>query len=59
MFNDLNPMNNTTYGFHWKYNVCSETGPIKHYGKVFYVVDDFGNIIIISATQLNISIRNQ
>lgn len=34
-------------GVYWRYNVHQNGVPVKEFGKVVYVVDNFGNAVII------------
>ncbi len=54
----MNPLNATRYGFYWKYNVWNtDTGvPFKDMGRVVYVVDGFGNMVLTNVGQISASL---
>ncbi len=55
----MNPIHTTRAGVYWKYNVWdTNTGePIKDMGRVFYVVDGFGDLVRINPAQATASLR--
>lgn len=44
-------LNRLCTGVYWKYNVFQGDVPLTTWGKVFYVVDDFGTAIIVHNTE--------
>lgn len=51
-----NPLMQTTFGFHWRYNVCDASGPLKAFGRVYYVDDGFGNLCLVDFRNLTASL---
>ena len=49
-------MNYGKFGIYWVYNVVGPSGPIRNLGKVFFVTDCFGDLVMVYATQLQISL---
>lgn len=54
---ELNPMNPTRLGFHWRYNVCQNSTPIPSMGRVFYADDGFGSLILVRVAQIVASLK--
>lgn len=49
-------MNVGRFGIYWDYNVVGPNGPIPSLGRVFFVADCFGDLVMVYATQLQISL---
>lgn len=41
-------------GFWVSYNVCNDTGPIKEMGRVYWVVDNFGNLVMTDEVRMSV-----
>ena len=50
-------MRATRYGFYWRYNVVQGDVEITSMGRVFYVMDDFGSLVMVNERRLNFSIQ--
>ena len=50
-------MNEARFGIYWKYNVTGPSGPIKNLGRVFFVMDDYGYLVMVSELRLLISLQ--
>lgn len=44
------------FGLWWCYNVNTDAGPIKEHGRVFFVTDDFGNLMLVDRRSTNMSL---
>lgn len=44
-------INPTQFGFHWSWNVNQNVDgkevPLKEFGRIYYVVNDFGDLILL------------
>lgn len=49
-------MQKTMQGFYWNYNVHKGAIPIPEFGRVYYVVDDMGFLVLVNRVQLGYSI---
>lgn len=49
-------MNQSRFGIWWACNVSGPTGPIPSFGKVYFVTNDFGDLVLVYKDQLNLSL---
>ena len=47
---------NTRHGFHWAWNVYANGVPVKGLGRVFYTVNDFGELHLVDLRQVVVSL---
>lgn len=52
----MHAVTTTRYGFSWAWNVHQGDVPLTQYGRVYYVVDDFGNHVMVDSRQTTHSV---